>query len=110
MTVVATMNEETVIQVKSFRTRELATLIRYEGKKKTIYQNKNSLPRNFTDQGCKPAMVNTKKTHVQRGFKWYFERSIIYSPTTSNSTSVLLPFPKSIEALYVPNSFTSSRI
>ena len=37
MTVVATMNEETVIQVKNFRTRELATLIRYEGKKKTIY-------------------------------------------------------------------------
>jgi len=34
MTVVATMNEETVIQVKNFRTRELATLIRYEGKQK----------------------------------------------------------------------------
>jgi hypothetical protein len=48
MTVVATMNEETVRQVKNFRTRELATLIRYEGKKKSIFQNKISPAGNFT--------------------------------------------------------------
>lgn len=64
MTVVATMNEETVIQVKNFRTRELATLISYEGKKKTIFYNKNSKARNFTvfhekfsTQGMKKARV-----------------------------------------------------
>ncbi len=33
-----------------------------------------------------------------------------YSATTSNSTSVWLPLPKSIVALYFPSSFTSSVI
>ena len=31
-----------------------------------------------------------------------------YSPTTSNSISVVFPFPKSIAALCMPSSFTSS--
>ena len=68
MTVVATMNEETVIQVKNFRTRELATLIRYEGKQKNYLLNKNSLAGNFTDSPCKLAIYIKKKTRVECGF------------------------------------------
>ena len=66
MTVVATMNEETVRQVKNFSTRELATLIRYEGKEKSIYQNKKSPPGNFTIWCSKVAILHMKKARVKR--------------------------------------------
>lgn len=47
-----------------------------------------------------------KPAHQGWSFKKYQFRT--YSATTSNSTSVLLPLPKSTAALKVPSSFTSS--
>ena len=49
---------------------------------------------------------STNKKAPLNGALDHFE--LFYSPVTSNSTSVVLPLPKSIVALYVPSSFTSS--
>jgi|GEM_PF-6476038 len=51
---------------------------------------------------------NKKARSVEQAFS--IIRVIAYSATTSKSISMVLPLPKSIEALCIPSSFTSSMI
>ncbi len=53
----------------------------------------------------------TTKKPIPEGTGFSYQFTVIaYSATTSNSISTVVPLPKSIAALWIPSSFTSSRI